>query len=53
LVCDFDGLDVVPGEVGVGEGLPDHFTGVVPDFLWIVLDPTGLLEYLFVFELTG
>src|SRR5690606_26573747 len=33
---DADDLDVVTGQVGLGQRLADHFADVVPDFSWIM-----------------
>ena len=41
LVGDSHGLDVMPSQVQLGQSLADHFTGVVPNFHRVVLDPAG------------
>lgn len=53
LVCDFDGGDVVLGEVGVFEGEVDDFLDVVLDFGCVVFYLVGFGKDLFVFFLFG
>ena len=43
--------DVVAGEGGPGKRFPHHFPGVIPNFLGIVLHPSGLGQNLFVLAL--
>ena len=51
LVRDPDRVDVVAGDVGLGQGLADDLAGVVPDLHRVVLDPAGMGEDLLVLEL--
>ena len=51
LVRDPQPRDVVAGEGGPGKRFPHHFPGVVPNFLRIVLHPSGLGQNLFVLAL--
>ena len=53
LVGDPDGRNVVAGQVGLGQCLPDDLANVVPDLLRVVFDPAGLREDLLMFKLAG
>jgi hypothetical protein len=53
LVRDAHGGDVDRGQVGTGQGEAHGFAHVVPDLLWVVLDPARPGEDLLVLELPG
>lgn len=48
LVGDADGLDVVAGDAGLGDGSGDDLLDVRPDLVRVVLDPARLREDLLV-----